>query len=116
VPFEEAAAAVRAGGFPLCPKCGKNLKPAITFFGENLPINALREATEEAQKSDLMLVLGTSLTVFPVAGLPRYTLRQGGEIIIVNNMPTPLDDQAVMRYDDLGETFEGLIKTMENML
>ena len=108
VPFEEAAATVRAGELPRCPKCGKVLKPAITFFGESLPMDALMEATAEAQKSDLMLVLGTTLTVFPAASMPRYTLTSGGEIVIVNNMPTPMDDAALFRFDDLGEVFEGL--------
>jgi NAD-dependent deacetylase len=108
MPFEEAAALVRQGEFPKCPKCGSILKPGITFFGESLPIDALKEATEEAQEADLMLVLGTSLTVFPAAGLPQHTLRRGGKIVIVNNMPTPLDNQAFFKFDDLGEIFEGL--------
>jgi NAD-dependent deacetylase len=108
MPFEEAAALVRKGEFPRCPGCGRILKPAITFFGESLPADALKEAAEEAQDADLMLVLGTSLTVFPAAGLPRHTLRRGGRIVIVNNMPTPLDNQAFLRFDDLGEIFEGL--------
>jgi NAD-dependent deacetylase len=106
--FEEAAAIVRAGGLPRCPACGGVLKPAITFFGESLPMEALREATEEAQAADLMLVLGTSLTVNPAAALPRYTLRNGGSIVIVNNMPTPLDSLACRRFEDLGEVFEGI--------
>ena len=108
MPFEAAAAIVRAGELPRCPHCGRILKPAITFFGESLPAEALREAVEESQKSDLMLILGTSLTVFPAASMPQYTLRQGGEIVIVNNMPTPLDRQAVLHFDDLGEVFAGL--------
>ena len=115
MPFEEAAAIVRRGELPVCPKCGKVLKPAITFFGESLPIDALREATDEAQKADLMLVLGTSLTVFPAASMPQYTLRQGGKIIIVNNMSTPLDGMAILHYDDLGKVFEGLQKQMESL-
>jgi len=106
--FDEAAAIVRSGGLPKCPKCGRVLKPAITFFGESLPIDALREATGEAQKSDLMLVLGTSLTVYPAASMPQYTLSQGGEIVIVNNMATPLDGRAVLHYEDLGEVFNEL--------
>jgi len=113
--FEEAAAIVRSGGLPKCPKCGKVLKPAITFFGESLPIDALREATEEAQKSDLMLVLGTSLTVYPAASMPQYTLSCGGEIVIVNNMPTPLDGRAVLRYEDLGEVFNALDEIINNL-
>jgi NAD-dependent deacetylase len=106
--FDEAAAIVRAGGMPQCPHCGRVLKPAITFFGESLPADALREAVSEAQKADLMLVLGTSLTVHPAASMPEYTLRSGGEIIIVNDMPTPLDRYAVMHFNDLGAVFEGL--------
>jgi NAD-dependent deacetylase len=106
--FDEAAAIVHSGELPRCPKCGRVLKPAITFFGESLPIDALREATEESQKSDLMLVLGTSLTVYPAASMPQYTLSNGGEIVIVNNMPTPLDNMAVLHYDDLGEVFNAL--------
>ena len=106
--FDEAAVIVRSGELPKCPKCGRVLKPAITFFGESLPIDALREATEEAQKSDLMLVLGTSLTVYPAASMPQYTLSRGGEIVIVNNMPTPLDGRAAVRYEDLGEVFSAL--------
>jgi NAD-dependent deacetylase len=106
--FEEAAAIVRSGSLPSCPACGAVLKPAITFFGESLPQEALREATEEAQAADLMLVLGTSLTVNPAASLPRHTLRTGGTLVIVNNMPTPLDQAAHLRFQDLAEVFEGL--------
>jgi NAD-dependent deacetylase len=113
MPFEEAAAIVRAGELPKCPKCNRVLKPAITFFGESLPIDALREATMEAQDSSLMLVLGTSLTVYPAASMPQYTLTQGGEIVIVNNMPTPLDDRAVLRYDDLAEVFSALDEALK---
>ena len=110
VPFEEAARTVKAGGLPLCPECGRVLKPAITFFGEALPAQALKEATGEAQNSDLMLVLGTSLTVFPASSMPRYTLMQGGEIVIVNNMPTPLDSRAVLHFMELEDVFEELKK------
>ena len=108
MPFDEAAAIVQSGELPKCPKCGKVLKPAITFFGESLPMDALKQAMEEASKSDLMLVLGTSLTVYPAASMPQYTLAKGGEIIIINNEPTPLHDMAVLYYDDLGTVFEEL--------
>jgi NAD-dependent deacetylase len=106
--FEEAAALVKAGELPRCPRCGRVLKPAITFFGESLPLEARRDAEAQAQEADLMLVLGTSLRVFPAADLPRTTLRRGGELVIVNNMPTPLDDRAVLHFDDLAEVFDGL--------
>jgi NAD-dependent deacetylase len=106
--FEEAAALVKAGEMPKCPHCGRVLKPAITFFGEGLPADALRDAVTEAQEADLMLVLGTSLTVHPAASLPDYTLRNGGKVIIVNNMPTPLDSRASQRFEDLGAVFTEL--------
>ncbi|MDR2186349.1 MAG: NAD-dependent deacetylase [Treponema sp.] len=106
--FAKAAALVRAGDMPRCPHCGRVLKPAITFFGERLPMEAVRAAGTEAWDADLMLILGTSLKVSPAADLPRTTLRRGGELVIVNNMITPLDDSAVLHFDDLGRVFEGL--------
>jgi NAD-dependent deacetylase len=110
MPFEEAQAACKAGGMPVCPKCGGVLKPAITFFGEALPIEAITKATEAASSADLMLVLGTSLTVHPAAGLPEHTLRRGGKVVIVNNQPTPLDKYAALRFSDLEEVFGELAK------
>ncbi|MDR3168147.1 MAG: NAD-dependent deacetylase [Treponema sp.] len=106
--FDEVAAMVKAGKLPRCSLCGGVLKPAITFFGESLPVRALQEAETAAAKADLMLVLGTSLTVYPAAALPEITLRGGGEIVIVNNMETPLDHRCVMRFNELEELFKGL--------
>jgi NAD-dependent deacetylase len=114
VSFEEAAAVVRKGGMPKCPKCGRVLKPAITFFGESLPADALKAAVRESQKADVMLVLGTSLTVYPAASMPDYTLRASGKIVIVNNMPTPLDRRAVLHFDDLGTVFEELNRCLQS--
>jgi NAD-dependent deacetylase len=110
MPYEEAALIVRSGEMPRCPRCGAVLKPAITFFGESLPADALRDAVKESQQADLMLILGTSLTVYPAASMPDYTIRNGGEIVIVNNMATPKDQMAVQRFDDLGEVFTALKK------
>jgi NAD-dependent deacetylase len=112
--FEEVAALVKADKLPCCPKCGRVLKPAITFFGESLPTDALRDAEHEASKADLMLVLGTSLTVYPAAGIPQITLRHGGEIVIINNLETPLDRNSPLRFDDLGEVFTGLTKLLDD--
>ncbi|GHT48930.1 NAD-dependent protein deacetylase [Spirochaetia bacterium] len=108
MPYKEVASIVKNGLLPKCPECGAVLKPAITFFGESLPIDALRKASGESQSADLMLVLGTSLTVHPAAGLPEYTMSHGGKIVIVNNMPTPLDRYAALHFDDLQTTFEGI--------
>ena len=106
--YDAAAEIIAIGEMPRCPKCEAVLKPAITFFGESLPEDALREAGEEAEKSDLMLVLGSSLTVYPAASIPQLCLRNGGDVIIVNNMETAIDKYAVLCFDDLGETFSKL--------
>ena len=107
--FDEIMAMVNANGgseklgapyVPRC-KCGGAYKPDITFFGEQLPEVAFMKSQELAMRADVMLVLGTSLTVFPAAGLPRLTLQAGGKVFIVNGQATALDDYAVARYDDL---------------
>jgi NAD-dependent deacetylase len=114
VGFDEVAAVVRSGGMPKCPKCERVIKPAITFFGESLPAEALKAAVTESQDADLMLVLGTSLTVYPAASMPEYTLRKGGKIVIVNNQSTPLDSRAQMHFDDLGSVFEGIKSLLDS--
>ena len=109
VAFDEVMAMVGANGgveklgepyVPRC-RCGGVFKPDITFFGEALPEEAFTRAQELAIRADVMLVLGTSLTVFPAAGLPRLTLQRGGKVFIVNAQATPLDDYAEARYPDL---------------
>ena len=98
-------------GEPYVPRChcGGVYKPDITFFGESLPEAAFIGAQELAMRADVMLVLGTSLTVFPAAGLPRLTLQKGGKVFIVNAQPTPLDSCAEARYDDLAAFAEAVL-------
>ncbi|MDR2393676.1 MAG: NAD-dependent deacetylase [Treponema sp.] len=110
--FDAVAALVKAGEVPRCSRCGSVLKPGITFFGESLPVKALMEAEAEARQADLMLVLGTSLTVYPAASIPQIPLRAGGHIVIVNDMETPMDRYASLRFTDLGEVFEGLAELL----
>jgi len=84
-----------------CERCRGAYKPDITFFGEMLPEAALEEAIQWSKEADLMIVLGTSLTVHPAASLPLQTLRAGGDLIIINAQPTPLDRKAIRCYSDL---------------
>ena len=107
--FDEIMAMLKGGGIPKC-TCGGAYKPDITFFGESLPEEAFRSAQELAIRSDVFLVLGTSLTVFPAAGLPRLTLQAGGKVFIVNGQPTDLDDYAAGVYRDLAEFAEAILK------
>ena len=85
---------------PRC-ACGGAYKPDITFFGEALPEAAFASAQKLAAQSDVFLVLGTSLTVFPVASLPRIALQAGAQVFIVNAQKTSLDDYAASVLRDL---------------
>jgi len=103
--FDEAAAIVKAGGVPTCPKCAQPLKPAIVFFGEKLPKAAWNGAEAETERADLMLVLGTSLAVYPAAYLPERCRESGADIVIVNAQATHMDAFATLRFTDLVELF-----------
>ena len=100
--FGEIMEMLKGGGVPRC-RCGGAYKPDITFFGESLPEAAFASAQSLAIRSDVFLVLGTSLTVFPAAGLPHLTLQAGGKVFIVNAQPTSLDEYAAGVYRDLSE-------------
>ena len=93
---------------PRC-ACGGVYKPDITFFGESLPEEAFAASQALAIRSDVFLVLGTSLTVFPAAGLPRLTLQAGGKVFIVNAQPTSLDDYAAGVFRDLSAFAEAIL-------
>ncbi|CAG0962954.1 NAD-dependent protein deacetylase [Anaerolineales bacterium] len=82
------------GRIPRCPKCGHILKPDVILFGEQLPQAAWSKAQREARQCDLMLVIGSSLEVLPVAGLPMQALDRGAHLIIVNNAPTYINIRA----------------------
>ena len=99
------------GGGTFVPRCGCGgaFKPDITFFGEALPEEAFARSQELAIRADVLLVLGTSLTVYPAAGLPRLTLQRGGKVFIVNSQPTPLDEYAAGTYPDLAAFAEAVL-------
>ena len=82
---------VEDGHPPRCPVCGNLRRPAVVWFGELLPADALWRAEEAAAASDLMLVVGTSGLVYPAAGLARATR---GRVVVVNPESTALDDAA----------------------
>jgi len=100
--YGEVAPLVRAGEVPRCP-CGGVFKPDIVFYGENLDGTLLERGWEEFRNADAALVMGSSLTVHPAAGLPEQTARAGGKLVIVNDRPTPLDRCAALHFDDLAE-------------
>jgi NAD-dependent deacetylase len=99
---------VKKREIPYCESCRGIIKPDITFFGEMLPEGALEKAMEWAKKADLMLLLGSSMVVYPANLIPAEFLRSGGELIIVNRQSTQYDKMATMRFDDLELVFRYL--------
>ncbi len=80
----------RIDPLPECPECGSLLRPGVVWFGEALPPDILQEAIELCEKSDVILVVGTSAVVQPAASLPLIVKRNGGMIIEINPDETPL--------------------------
>jgi len=91
-PMEEALERVRAGeDDPRCHGCGGILKSATISFGENLVPADLERAQRAAQNCDLFLAIGSSLTVYPAAGLPEVALNAGARVVVMNAQETPFD-------------------------
>jgi NAD-dependent deacetylase len=93
-------------GVAICSGCGGAVKPDVVLFGELLPEAAIAQATELAEGADLMLCVGSSLAVHPVAGLPELTLSHGGRLAIVTKGETPYDGDAELKLE--GEVDEEL--------
>jgi NAD-dependent deacetylase len=85
-------------GVPRC-DCGRPLKPDVVLFGEMLDEAAMTRASALAAGADLMLCVGSSLEVWPVAELPEITLDSGGAVAIVTRSATPYDGAAAVRLD-----------------
>ena len=100
-------------GIPRCAACGAPLKPGVVLFGELLPEAALTRASELAASADLLLCVGSSLEVHPVAELPRITLAAGGAVALVTAGPTPYDrDAAVKLGGDVVDELEAVLAAL----
>jgi NAD-dependent deacetylase len=86
-------------GVAVCRECEGPVKPDVVLFGELLPQEAMDAAGELAERAELMLCIGSSLEVYPVAGLPAMTLERGGRLAIVTQGPTPYDGDAAVRMN-----------------
>jgi NAD-dependent deacetylase len=100
-------------GIPRC-DCGAPLKPDVVLFGEMLDAAALGRASDLAAGADLLLAIGSSLEVHPVAGLPELTLAAGGRMAIVTKSSTPFDGVAEVRLSgDVVEELEGVLAALD---
>jgi NAD-dependent protein deacetylase/lipoamidase len=110
-PMERALARVRAGeSDPPCRSCGGILKSATISFGQNLISRDLERADDAASQCDLLLAVGSTLSVYPIAAVVPTAKRAGARIVIVNGDPTEMDDlaDAVIR-GPIGEILPRLV-------
>jgi NAD-dependent deacetylase len=104
-----------ASGVAICAECGGPVKPDVVLFGELLPEAAMARAQELAESAQLMLCVGSSLAVHPVAGLPELTLATGGELAIVTKGPTPYDAVAAVHLGgEVDEELTALLATLDS--
>jgi NAD-dependent deacetylase len=113
VPLERVLELLAEADVPACPSCGEPLKPDVVFFGELLPVAAIDRAYALARRARLLLVVGSTLEVHPVAGLPLETIAAGGELAIVNLGPTALDGEAALRIEgSAGEILPAVVEAL----
>jgi len=108
LPIEEIFSKVETSKIPACDGCGGLLKPNVVLFGEFLP-PAFIEGMYEALKSDLLIVLGSSLEVYPVADLVPQAKMNGARIVVVNRDETPFDRHLdLVIHSELGAAMQAL--------
>jgi len=111
IPLEEARDLLTAAddGVPRCEVCDGPLKPEVVLFGEVLPERALERARVLCERADVLLCIGSSLEVHPVAGLPLLTREAGGAVAILTQGATPLDELAAVRlHGDVVDELQAL--------
>ncbi|MFO8101616.1 MAG: Sir2 family NAD-dependent protein deacetylase [Dehalococcoidia bacterium] len=100
-----------------CPICSGKLVSSVVDFGQSLPEKDLKEADQHSRKSDLFVVAGSSLVVFPAADMPRIALRAGARLVIVNQGETPLDSDCHLLFDEAtGEVLPPVAQAVRKMI
>jgi NAD-dependent deacetylase len=111
--LDEVEALFDAEGVAICSVCRGAVKPDVVLFGELLPAEAMRKAQELVAAADLLLCVGSSLVVHPVASLPGLTLSAGGRIAIITKGATPYDEDAELKLDgEVDEELDALIAAL----
>jgi NAD-dependent deacetylase len=105
--FKDILAKIKEKKVPKCKKCKKGaMKPNVVFFGEY--VRDLEKALTEVQKADMLICMGTSLTVYPASTLPGY-LHDSSRLVIINQEDTPYDIKAkVVLHEDIDEVVDKL--------
>ncbi len=92
-------------GIPVCDKCGGRVKPDVVLYEENLNMDIMEASVNYISQADMLIIGGTSLVVYPAAGLIRYY--RGNKLVLVNKSETPADRQAnLVIHDSIGKVFD----------
>lgn len=109
-PTEKIAAL--KGKVPLCPHCGGRIKPHVVLYEEQLPESAISDAVESILAADLLIIGGTSLTVYPAAGFVRYY--KGRDLVLINRDETAVDGEATLLLrEPIGAVFANVMRLFE---
>jgi NAD-dependent protein deacetylase/lipoamidase len=113
-PLSEVESLFDVDGIATCAACCGKVKPDVVLFGELLPAEAMARAEQLCSSADLLLCIGSSLEVHPVAGLPGLTLVHGGRIAIVTKSSTPYDSDAAVRLEgDVAEELDAVLALLD---
>jgi len=112
-PMAEILARLAVEELPECEHCKGILKPDAVFFGESLPQAVLSEAARRATRSDLCIVIGSTLIVYPASQIPEYACDAGARLVIINIGATPMDAKAAVRIE--GKAGETMTKILEQV-
>ncbi|MBP1740128.1 MAG: cobB2 [Deltaproteobacteria bacterium] len=106
----------RSEGKTRC-RCGGALGKSVVDFGESLPRKDLMLSYEHAKKSDLFVVVGSSLVVTPAADMPREALQSGAKLVIINQGETPFDRAASLRfYERIGDVLPRAVRRLKRLM
>jgi NAD-dependent deacetylase len=104
---------IKAKDIPLCSECKGIVKPKVTLYQEMLPVKAIEDSIDALRKADLLIIAGTSLSVYPAASFVEYF--GGKDIVIINLSPTQKDSEAsILFHEKVGEVFKKVKQEMIN--
>jgi len=100
-----------SGPYPVCDKCGGVVRPDVTLYEENLDTRILSKSVSFIAKADMLIVGGTSLAVYPAAGLVDYY--RGNRLVLINKSSTPYDNRAnIVIHDSIGKVLSDVINSI----
>lgn len=107
----------RMEGEKACPLCGGTLKSSVVDFGDALPKKDLQDAYKHSGKSDLFIVVGSSLVVYPAADMPAVALASGARLVIINRGETPFDAKAGLLFNEkISDVLPAVVEKVKKLL